>query len=87
MRPSPARRTNTSLPRGELADVERVAWVAARNDLIYIYYPRLNSTFDENKPWAYENPNRVTEGINVLFGDGHVSYLTRSAAAALLGFS
>ena len=79
-------RTDTVLPRGELVDVERVAWVAARNDLNYIYYPRLNSSVNETTPMAYENPNRVNDGINVLFGDGHVGHLSRSAAASLIGF-
>ncbi|MBC8105384.1 MAG: hypothetical protein H7Z14_02245, partial [Anaerolineae bacterium] len=78
-------RTDTSLPRGELADVERVAWTASRADFLFIHYARLRD-LGPNDPWMYENPDRVTDGINVLFGDGRVEHLDRAAAAALIGF-
>src|SRR5438270_135973 len=61
-------RTNSELPRGELADVEQLAWGASRNDFFYISYPSV-SHLTANSPWAYENPNRVNDGINILFGD------------------
>ncbi len=79
-------RTSTLLPRGELTRVERVGWVASRNDYIYLGAGKRTPDMTANTPLAYENPNRETGDISILWGDGHVSSMTRSAAAALIGF-
>ena len=78
-------RTDTLLPRGELSPVESAAWVAARNDFMYVGAP-LKSSSPATAVAAYENPQRVAGGLNVLYADGHVAFLSRAEAGATLGF-
>jgi prepilin-type processing-associated H-X9-DG protein len=82
-------RTNTSVPRGELSEVEQVAWVAHLNDFLYRGAGKKISQFSASTPLAYENPDRVPAGgdIVVLMGDGSVRYVERSAAAAMIGYA
>jgi prepilin-type processing-associated H-X9-DG protein len=78
-------RTGTLLPRGETTQAELAGFVAAQDDYIYLGAGK-NWAMPADAPLAYENPNREYGDINALWGDGHVSTLTRADAAAALGF-
>src|SRR5207253_396577 len=78
-------RSVTLPPRGETTPLETVAWVADRSDFIYLGAGKTVTT-PATAVLAYENPNRVNGDIAILWGDGHVSSITRSSAAQLIGF-
>jgi hypothetical protein len=79
-------RTSTRLPRGEISDLEGVAWVRARNDYIYLGGGLRARDLTDGMVLAYENPDRQFGDIAVLWGDMHVSSMSRASAAALIGF-
>src|SRR5205814_1108152 len=79
-------RAGTHLPRGETSDAEDRAWIAAHDDFIYLGAGKSYRDLGDAIPLAYENPRRVPGPIHVLFGNGQVRRLERSAAAALIGF-
>lgn len=82
-------RSDTLLPRGELSGVEQRAWAersaATLRDYIYTG-AGIHSGSPETEVLGYENPNRVWGDVHVLFNDGHVERLSRTEAAALIGF-
>jgi hypothetical protein len=78
-------RTSTMPPRGELTTLEEKSWVTSRNDYIYLGAGKKTSA-PANTVLAYENPDRQNGDISILWGDLHVSSMTRSSAAALIGF-
>jgi len=74
-------RTGTVLPREVQAAAmeEKIAWVNANSD--YVWGGKgLNDSVEADRPVAWENPLTVDEGINILFGDGHVEWQTMAAA-------
>ena len=79
-------RTGTLLPRAALSSAEQLAWVDARRDYIYRGAGLKASTISSTAVLAYENPDREFGDIDILWGDGHVSTMARSDAAALIGF-
>ncbi len=79
-------RTSTQLPRGERSDLESVAWIAARQDYIYLGAGK-KASGPADAVLAYENPNRENGDIGILYGDGHAGTLDRASAAALIGFA
>lgn len=80
-------RTTTLVPRGEMSGAEQTAWVRTLTDYIYLGAGKSITRLGPNDPVAYDNPDRVSGDIDVLFGDGHVGGLTRDAAAKLIGFT
>ena len=80
-------RTATLVPRGEMSAAEQTAWVRTLTDYIYLGAGKSIDRLSSSDPVVYDNPDRVSGDINVLFGDGHVGRLTRDAAAKLIGFT
>ena len=80
-------RTTTLVPRGEMSPAEQTAWVRTLTDYIYLGAGKSITRLGPNDPVVYDNPDRVSGDIDVLFGDGHVGQLTRDAAAKLIGFT
>jgi hypothetical protein len=76
-------RSNTLIPRGELTPDEKLAWVSAVNDYIYI-----GAGLPKDPPpdaiVIYENPARVPGNLDVLYGDGSVGSVTREQLATLV---
>src|SRR5205823_968105 len=83
---NPRTSTAADLPRGELNSFEQAAWVANRNDYIYLVAGKRYRDITPTTVLAYENPNREYGDIGIVWGDAHVSMMRRSDAAALLGF-
>ena len=79
-------RTTSLLPRGELSLPEQVGWAQTLDDYIYRGAGK-NITVDSTFPLVFDNPDRVSGDINILFGDGHVAEYTRAAAAQILGIT
>ena len=79
-------RTTSLLPRGEISFDEEIGWAGTLDDYIYLGAGK-NVEADSTVPLAYNNPDRVSGDINVLFADGHVGRFTREAAAQLLGIT
>ena len=63
------------------------AQLTSGGHLSYVYLPPAPNTVpNANAPVLYENgADHGNDGTNVLFGDGHVSWLNAAAAKALLG--
>ena len=80
-------RTTTLVPRGETSSAEQKAWVSTLTDYVYLGAGKSIVRLGPNDPVVYDNADRVSGDINVLFGDGHVGRLTRDAAAKLIGFT
>jgi hypothetical protein len=80
-------RTDTVIPRGESSDLEAAAWVASRNDFIYLAKGLSAQKVSADTVLAYENPNRVNGDIAVMYGSGYVGDLDRASAAALIGYT
>ncbi|MFT3787408.1 MAG: hypothetical protein QM770_14785 [Tepidisphaeraceae bacterium] len=66
-------RTTTSIPP-ELQGAERVAWAAENGDYVYVN-GYTAQTANAETILAYENPERVGQGVAVLYGDGHVEWM------------
>jgi hypothetical protein len=78
-------RSSTAPPRGELSHAEGLAWVRTLNDYVYLGKGKQSLRVNANTIMAYENPDRVTGDIDVLFGDEHVGTLTRAQLSQDLG--
>jgi prepilin-type processing-associated H-X9-DG protein len=83
-------RVPTLLPRGEMSWLEAGAWVDVQHD--YLLAPGVAGAsytkFDDKSIIAYENPDTTPfDDLNVLWGDGHVSNVTRAAVVGLFGGS
>jgi prepilin-type processing-associated H-X9-DG protein len=77
---SPA--TNTVPPAGMTPDAA-AAWVNANSDYVYLGSGLTNSTATADTVLAYEKETvNGGEGINLLFGDGHVEFNTLPQAHA-----
>jgi prepilin-type processing-associated H-X9-DG protein len=70
-------RTGVSAP-ANLGAEERLKWAIEQNHYVYIS-GFTSQTATAETIVAFENPNTVTEGVSVLFGDGHVEWMTRYA--------
>lgn len=80
-------RTSTLIPRGEVSTLERLAWATTLNDYIYLGAGKRASTLTPSTPIAYDNPDRVSGDINILFADGRVWQYSRADAAQILGIA
>jgi prepilin-type processing-associated H-X9-DG protein len=84
---SPRAPSALAMPRGELSQLEQVAWVEASRDYVYVG-AGLNFRASKDTWVTYENPDQVQgESLCVLFGDGHVSYMPREEVIARYGGS
>lgn len=72
-------RTDNQLPDDDAA--ARIEYAATDGDYVYIG-KGLNNAAPATTIVAYEKPESVTDGINVLFGDGHVEFLAMDHALA-----
>jgi len=77
-------RSNSLLPRGEISYAEEIGWSATLNDYIYNGAGK-NVQVDSTFPLAYDNPDRISGDINILFGDGHVGQFARATASQIIG--
>lgn len=78
-------RSATNPPRGEMSRLEGLAWAHTLNDYVYVGAGRRDNQLTASTILAYENPDRVTGDIDVLYGDAHVGTLTRAQLAQRLG--
>ena len=78
-------RTDTATPQGELNWQEKSSWAVTLDDYIYLGAGRSLGSLGAQDPLAYDNPDRVSGDINILFADGHVAEYTREQASRLLG--
>lgn len=63
---------------------DQAAWVSANADYVYVG-AAMNSGMPAEKILAYEKiENHEQEGINILFNDGHVEWVTMPQARALI---
>jgi prepilin-type processing-associated H-X9-DG protein len=82
-------RVATRPPRGVLSHLEEGAWAEAQND--YVFHPAWRGTTGprenaETTILVYENPDTTPyDDLNVLYADGHVGVVTRSALIAEVG--
>lgn len=72
-------RTSTAIPAGQPA--ERNMFVSEFGDYAYLGKGLKNSATVETI-LAYEKPDGLEDGINILYGDGHVEFLNMDAALA-----
>ena len=79
-------RTSTAMPRGELSPIEGSAWIRHLEDYVFLHLGERMLRLGREDVLGYENPDRVNGPITVLFADGHVEFVERAAAAALIGF-
>jgi prepilin-type processing-associated H-X9-DG protein len=79
-------RTSTAMPRGELSPIEGSAWIRHLEDYVFFHLGERMLRLGREDVLGYENPDRVNGPITVLFADGHVEFVERAAAAALIGF-
>jgi hypothetical protein len=62
---------------GNLSDEERVKWAIDQKH--YIYLPGFNSnTATSETILGFENPDTVSDGVSVLYGDGHVDWNSKA---------
>ena len=71
-------RTNTVPPNAANPD-EAVKWVNEHSDYVWIGRGK-NFTEGAETVLAYEKLEDNTEGVNVLFADGHVDFLPKAEA-------
>jgi prepilin-type processing-associated H-X9-DG protein len=67
-------RGGTQPPPPEWSDEQKIAWVNASTDFIYLAANLRQSRANSQTVIAYENPADLSGGINVLFGDGRVEF-------------
>ena len=74
-------RTETALPgnRVGMDAAAQAAWVNENSDYVYLGKGMTQGVNPETVV-AYENSDRVEDGINLLFGDGHVEFLNMDFA-------
>jgi prepilin-type processing-associated H-X9-DG protein len=66
------------------ASPEQLArWVGTSSEYVYRGKGR-NYTIGSNEVLAYEKPEGLTDGINILFGDGHVEFVAMPAAQEMI---
>jgi hypothetical protein len=68
-----------------MSHAEGLAWVATLNDYVYLGKGKSENRMTPQTILAYENPDRVTGDIDVLYGDMHVGTLTRTQLSQALG--
>jgi hypothetical protein len=78
-------RSPTAPPRGEMSHAEGLAWIATLNDYVYLGKGKRANQISPQSILAYENPDRVTGDIDVLYADSHVGTLTRAQLSQILG--
>jgi prepilin-type processing-associated H-X9-DG protein len=66
-------RTNTAAPR-EAPKEQQLAWVRDQSDYVWNGAGKKSTTVGGDDPIAWEKPEGLTGGINILFGDGHVQF-------------
>lgn len=76
-------RLNPHRPRGLVSPIETAAWRAGLDGFVYVGKDKTTAT-PPNEVMAYENPALVAGGLNVLFFDGHVEFLSRQAAGQII---
>ena len=73
-------RTSHPMPPPDVKSRKDVAaWVKDNSDYAYVGAGK-NATAPADVVIAYEKPDEVTEGINILFADGHVEWQIMSEA-------
>lgn len=75
-------RTNTSVPHGLKSD-DLKRWINESSDYHYVGNGK-KTTARADEVLAYERPGSVTEGVNILFADGHVEFLLMPAATQII---
>jgi prepilin-type processing-associated H-X9-DG protein len=75
-------RTGTSTPQGLEGDALK-AWANEQADYTYVGKGK-KYTAGADEVLAYEKPDRVTDGVNILFCDGHVEWLQMQQAQQVI---
>ena len=72
-------RRNSSAPPSGLAGDQLAEWVETHSDYVWVGKGKKN-TAESDELLAYEKPEGLTDGINILYGDGHVEFQPMAAA-------
>jgi prepilin-type processing-associated H-X9-DG protein len=75
--------SNTSLP-ANMAQADLAAWVKDHGDYVYVGAGLTNATAGATDVVVYEKPGDHKEGMNILYGDGHVEFDRMAAAVKLI---
>jgi prepilin-type processing-associated H-X9-DG protein len=74
-----------AIPNDIANDPEALSqFVAEHSDYIYLGEGLLMRNMTAETVLAYENPETAVEGINILFGDGHVEFLMMDSAMQVI---
>ena len=76
-------RSSTAPPPAGTPDA-MADWVEQHSDYVYVGRGRDIGAVGADAPIAYEKLEDNTEGVNVLFGDGHVEFFPMAAAQQLI---
>jgi prepilin-type processing-associated H-X9-DG protein len=58
--------------------------LSAGGHLSYVYFPDLTNSSPANRLVLYENPTDHHDGVNMLFGDGHVDWIPMAQAQPMI---
>jgi prepilin-type processing-associated H-X9-DG protein len=75
-------RTGTAVPRGLEGDALK-NWANEQSDYVWLGKGKTTNATSE-EVLAYEKPERVTDGINVLYADGHVDWVSMPQAMQMI---
>jgi len=67
----------------KMSPQQKAAWVNAHSDYVWLG-KGLNDSVEADRPLAYEKPDGLDDGVNMLYGDTHVDWLTMQSAKAEL---
>ncbi len=77
---------NTPPPPPGMKPADAAAWVNAHSDYIYLGAGKKNGAIGGNDVLAYEKPGaHGGQGMEVLYGDGHVDWVTAAQSQQLMG--
>jgi prepilin-type processing-associated H-X9-DG protein len=67
-----------------LTPEQKAAWIEQNGDYVYLGKGK-NNTLPADQPLAHEKPEvNQGQGMNILFGDGHVEYVPMYRAVEIL---
>jgi prepilin-type processing-associated H-X9-DG protein len=76
-------RANGVEPPPRASPEQLAQWVRESSEYVYRGKGR-NYTMGQNEVLAYEKPQGLNDGINILFGDGHVEFVPMAAAKEMI---